>query len=155
MKNHYSVQGDYRHLCIDGKEMRGSGRASGTNHPQRNYAMLNIYEAASYTVIECEPIDKKENEIPVAQRLLRQMNLKNTVIMQTHFTVREKPQPSFMKEKASMCLLQKRIRSSCQKKYKPVLRNIQTKSENTKKTAVSLKFWSFPKAMYWQMNGQV
>ena len=80
LKNHYSVQGDYRHLCIDGKEMRGSGRTSGTNHPQRNYAMLNIYEAASYTVIECEPIDKKENEIPVAQRLLRQMNLKNTVI---------------------------------------------------------------------------
>lgn len=42
--------------------------------------MLNIYEAASYTVIECEPIDKKENEIPVAQRLLKQMNLKNTVV---------------------------------------------------------------------------
>ena len=80
LKNHYAMQGDYRHLCIDGKEMRGSGRASTTNNPQRNYAMLNIYEASSLTIIECEPIDTKENEIPVAQRLLKQMDLKNAVV---------------------------------------------------------------------------
>lgn len=80
LKNHYSIQGDYRHLCIDGKEMRGSGRSASTHNPQRNYAMLNIYEASSFTILECEPIDKKENEIPVAQRLLKQMDLKNTVV---------------------------------------------------------------------------
>lgn len=62
------------------KEMRGSGRSAGTHNPQRNYAMLNIYEAFSFTILECVPIDKKENEIPVAQRLLKNMNLKNTVV---------------------------------------------------------------------------
>ena len=80
MRNHYAVQGDYRHLCIDGKEMRGSGRASDTKNPQHNYAMLNIYEASSYTIIECEAIEKKENKIPVAQRLLEKMDLKNAVV---------------------------------------------------------------------------
>ncbi|MGM9941093.1 MAG: ISAs1 family transposase [Bulleidia sp.] len=80
MRNHYAVQGDYRHMCIDGKEMRESGRASNTKNPQHNYAMLNIYDASSYTIIECEAIDKKENEIPVAQRLLEKMDLKNAVI---------------------------------------------------------------------------
>ena len=67
-------------MCIDGKEMRGSGRASDTKNPQHNYAMLNIYEASSYTIIECEAIEKKENEIPVAQRLLEKMDLKNAVV---------------------------------------------------------------------------
>lgn len=80
LKKHYTVEGDYRHLCIDGKEMRGSGRASDTKNPQHNYSMLNIYEASSFTIIECEAIDKKENEIPVAQRLLEKMDLKNAVI---------------------------------------------------------------------------
>lgn len=80
LKNHYTMRGDYRHLCIDGKEMRASGRSKDTNNPKRNIAMLNVFEANTYTILECVPIDEKENEIPVAQELLLKFNLKNTAV---------------------------------------------------------------------------
>lgn len=80
LKKNYTKQGDYRHLCIDGKEMRASGRSNVSKSPRRNTAMLNVFDANTYTVLECVPIDEKENEIPVAQELLLKFNLRNTAV---------------------------------------------------------------------------
>lgn len=80
LEKHALKQGDYTHLGIDGKEIRGSGRSKNTKNPLRNTATLNVYDSSLGTCIACTPIDKKENEIPVAQRIIKEMYLKNTVV---------------------------------------------------------------------------
>lgn len=79
LENHLLKHGDIRHIGIDGKEMRGSGRSKESNNPQRNIAMLNVYDCSLMTAVYSEPISDKENEIPVAQRILQTINKKNTV----------------------------------------------------------------------------
>lgn len=80
LEKHLSKTGDYRHISFDGKEMRGSGRSKNTQTPKQNTAMLNVYDTGLATVIRCEPIDDKKNEIPAAQQILRTMDLRNTVL---------------------------------------------------------------------------
>ena len=80
LERHFLTQGDYKHISFDGKEMRGSGRASATQNPRRNTAMLNVYDTGCATVICCEPIDEKENEIPVSQELFRWLEFKNSIL---------------------------------------------------------------------------
>lgn len=79
LENNLRKQGDYKHIGFDGKEMRGSGRSKETKNPKGNISMLNIYDSGLMTAVFSEPIDNKESEIPVAQNLLKTMNLKNVV----------------------------------------------------------------------------
>ncbi len=80
LETHTLKQGDYKHFCFDGKEMRGSGRSESTQNPKRNISMLNIYDSCLYTALISEPIEEKENEIPVVQRLLPQLCFKKSVL---------------------------------------------------------------------------
>ena len=80
LERHIQGQGDYKHMAFDGKEIRGSGRSKDTKNPRRNTAMLNVYDTGCATVICCEPIDEKENEIPVSQELFRWMEFRNTIL---------------------------------------------------------------------------
>lgn len=70
----------YTHLAVDGKEFRGSGRGKDTKNPKRNTATLNIYDSSSDVCLYSIPIDEKTNEIPVAQKKLKQLDLRNTII---------------------------------------------------------------------------
>lgn len=72
-------RGERKHISFDGKEVRGSGRSKDTNNPKRNIAMLNIYDSSLMTAIHSEPIDEKENEIPVIQRLLKDFHIKGNL----------------------------------------------------------------------------
>lgn len=80
LERHVKGQGDYKHMAFDGKEIRGSGRRKDTRNPKRNTAMLNVYDTGCATVICCEPIDEKENEIPVSQDLFQWMEFRNTIL---------------------------------------------------------------------------
>lgn len=80
LENNVKITGDHKHIGVDGKEMRGSGRAAGCQKPLRNVSMLNIYDSSCMTTITSVPIDEKDNEIPVAQDLLKKMELKKNVI---------------------------------------------------------------------------
>ena len=80
LERNFLTQGDYKHMAFDGKEIRGSGRSADTKNPKRNTAMLNVYDTGCATVICCEPIDEKENEIPVSQELFRWMEFKNSIL---------------------------------------------------------------------------
>ena len=80
LETHTLKQGDYKHLCFDGKEMRGSGRSENTQNPKRNIAMLNVYDSCLYTALISEPIEEKENEIPVVQRILPELCFKRSVL---------------------------------------------------------------------------
>ena len=69
-----------RHLSVDGKEQRGTGRKYGTSEKVPNLQTLHFYDVTDGICIFSAPIEAKTNEIPVAQKLLSMMHLKNTVV---------------------------------------------------------------------------
>ena len=71
---------EYRHLSMDGKEERGSGRKEGTDEEIPNIQTLHIYDCSKGICLQSEPIDNKTNEIPVGQSLLKLMNLRDCVV---------------------------------------------------------------------------
>lgn len=71
----------YTHLCVDGKELRGTGVGlKDDGQTIRNLQSLNIYNTTSDICIMSKAIEEKTNEIPVAQELLGKMNLRNTIV---------------------------------------------------------------------------
>jgi len=69
-----------RHLGIDGKEQRGSGRKYDTQEKVANLQTLHCYDISNALCLYSVPINEKTNEIPVAQSLLKNMQLKNCVV---------------------------------------------------------------------------
>lgn len=69
-----------RHICIDGKQLRGTGRHESSKGEIKDLQILNVYDNGSETCIYSEAIDSKTNEIPHAQKILSGMNLKDTVV---------------------------------------------------------------------------
>jgi len=69
-----------KHICIDGKEEIGTGRANTIKGPLKNRQILNVYDCDNEICLYTESIDEKTNEIPHAQDILSIMDLKNTVV---------------------------------------------------------------------------
>ena len=81
IKNVLPKQDDgYRHLCVDGKEQRGTGRNYDNDEKVRNLQTLHIYDSTNEICIYSEAISEKTNEIPVAQEALKTMNLKGCIV---------------------------------------------------------------------------
>lgn len=72
--------GTYKHLAVDGKEVRGSDRSENSQKPKSNVQILNIFDDGLQTCIHSEAIPEKTNEIPTAQDFLKGICLKKTVI---------------------------------------------------------------------------
>ena len=70
----------YRHLSVDGKQLRGTGRENTMNGPIKDLQILNVYDNTSDTCLVSEKIEDKTNEIPHAQTILSQMELKDTLV---------------------------------------------------------------------------
>lgn len=74
-------KGGYRHVSVDGKEVKGSGRAKTEDKDGlRNIQVLNLYNNSTCVCMHSETIEEKTNEIPVAQRLLGAMELRKVVV---------------------------------------------------------------------------
>ena len=71
---------EYRHLSMDGKEERGTGRKEGAKDEIPNIQTLHIYDCSNGICLQSESIDSKTNEMPVGQSLLKLMNLKGCVV---------------------------------------------------------------------------
>ena len=69
-----------RHICVDGKEERGTGRKYGTDEKTKNLQTLHIHDASNEVCLFSVSIPEKTNEIPVAQELLKSMNLKGCIV---------------------------------------------------------------------------
>ena len=69
-----------RHLGLDGKEQNGTGRKYGTDQKVANLQTLHCYDITNGICLHSVPIESKTNEIPVAQKLLLSMNLKNCIV---------------------------------------------------------------------------
>jgi len=68
------------HIGIDGKEQKGTGRKYGTAQKVPNLQTLHCYDVTNGICLYSVPIDTKTNEIPVAQALLKLMQLENCVV---------------------------------------------------------------------------
>ncbi|MDR2821542.1 MAG: ISAs1 family transposase [Mycoplasmataceae bacterium] len=120
----FDVEGKYRHLAIDGKEVRSSGRNKNTLNPSRNASNLSIYESGTHIVLDTEVIDEKTNEIPVAQKLLSRLDLKNSIItadalhsqIKTTEVIREKGGDYILNVKFN----QKELREEMESKFKKI-----------------------------------
>lgn len=66
-------------VSVDGKQLRGTGRNM-QDGEIRDLQILNFYEQDGETCTDSCSIEDKTNEIPVAQRELRAMNLKDTTV---------------------------------------------------------------------------
>lgn len=71
---------DYRHISVDGKQLRGTGRENMMKGPIKDLQILNVYDNTSDTCLVSEKIEDKTNEIPHAQSILSQMELKDTLV---------------------------------------------------------------------------
>ena len=69
-----------RQICVDGKEEKGTGRKYGTDQKVPNLQILNIYDSSLGVFLYSKSIDNKTNEIPVAQEVLANMQLKGCVV---------------------------------------------------------------------------
>ena len=69
-----------RHISIDGKEIRGTGRKNDTKTPSKNTQILNVYDNTNSICIKTETISSKTNEIPVAQEILSNCVLNKTIV---------------------------------------------------------------------------
>lgn len=69
-----------RLICIDGKEEKGTGRKYGTDEEIRNLQTLHVFDASSEICLFSRTIDKKTNEIPVAQEVLKTLQLKDCIV---------------------------------------------------------------------------
>lgn len=69
-----------RLICVDGKEEKGTGRKYGTDEEIRNLQTLHIFDASSEICLFSRTIDKKTNEIPVAQEVLKTLQLKECIV---------------------------------------------------------------------------
>jgi len=75
-----SETGEKRLINVDGKEQNGTGRKYGTDEKVRNLQTLHIYDASNGICLVSRPIDKKTNEIPVAQDVLGTMQLRDAIV---------------------------------------------------------------------------
>jgi predicted transposase YbfD/YdcC len=75
------TSGELRHISLDGKEQKGTGRKYGTAEKVHNLQTLHCYDVSNGICLASIPIDQKTNEIPTAQSLLKTtMQLKNCVV---------------------------------------------------------------------------
>ena len=71
-----------RHVCVDGKTARGTGRLKGTGLDREvsQLQTLHVYDRSDAICLISEKISDKTNEIPVAQSILRLFDLRDTVV---------------------------------------------------------------------------
>jgi predicted transposase YbfD/YdcC len=69
-----------RQICIDGKEQKGTGRKYNYDEKIRNLQTLHVYDTSNEICLYSKAINEKTNEIPVAQKILASMNLKNCIV---------------------------------------------------------------------------
>lgn len=74
------VEDGYTMICVDGKEQNGTGRNYGHEDKVPNLQTLHVYDASNEICLYSSAIDKKTNEIPVAQEILETMNLKGCIV---------------------------------------------------------------------------
>jgi predicted transposase YbfD/YdcC len=104
LSSHLIDDTGYTQLAIDGKEARASGRNYGQDNKVKNMATMNFYDVGTNICISSVTIDDKSNEIPVAQSVLNQLNIKNFIISSDAMNTQKKTVETIINGKAHYVL---------------------------------------------------
>jgi len=80
LKMALGIKKGLRHIALDGKEQKGTGRKYNTDQKASNLQTLHCYDVSNGICLASVPIDEKTNEIPTAQHLLKKMQLKDCIV---------------------------------------------------------------------------
>lgn len=81
IKKSLSIKNEGKRLvCVDGKEERGTGRKYNSDTKLPNLQLLHVYDASHGVCLFSQPINEKTNEIPTAQDILKDLQLKDVVV---------------------------------------------------------------------------
>lgn len=69
-----------KQIAMDGKELRGSGRKYETDEKVRNSQIMHFYDTDTQICLSSELIDNKHNEIPMARKIIKILNLRNVLV---------------------------------------------------------------------------
>ena len=69
-----------KQYCIDGKTSRGTGRLKDTEREIRQLQTLHVYDRTDGICLISKAIADKTNEIPVAQEVLKLMDLRGSIV---------------------------------------------------------------------------
>lgn len=89
----------YTMICVDGKEQNGTGRNYGYDGKIPNLQTLHVYDASNEICLYSNAIDSKTNEIPVAQDILKTMNLKDCIVTFDALHTQKKTVEAIIKQK--------------------------------------------------------
>lgn len=79
VKNNINNSG-VEQIAMDGKVLRGSGRKYDTNEKIPNKEIMHFWDTSNGICLRSVAISEKTNEIPVAQSVLKELDIKNKII---------------------------------------------------------------------------
>lgn len=92
-------------IAVDGKETRRTAKADGeTIEDRRNMNNLNVQSTEYGITLSSTRIDEKSNEIPEAQKVLKKMNLKGTVVTADALNTQKTTADVIIESKGDYCL---------------------------------------------------
>jgi len=69
-----------RHYCVDGKTACGTGRLKGSSRETKQIHTLHVYDRTDGICIISKEVGDKTNEIPVAQAILKLLDLNGSIV---------------------------------------------------------------------------
>lgn len=92
-------------IAVDGKETRGTAKADAEKvEDRRNMNNLNVQSTEYGITLSSTRIDEKSNEIPEAQKVLKKMNLKGTVVTTDALNTQKGTAEVIIESKGDYCL---------------------------------------------------
>jgi len=92
-------------IAVDGKETRGTGKTYSEDKAEsRNMNNLNVQSTEYGITLSSTRISEKSNEIPEAQRVIRKMNLKGTVVTADAMNTQKDTAAVIIDSKGDYCL---------------------------------------------------
>jgi predicted transposase YbfD/YdcC len=80
LKRAFQMEEGIKQYCLDGKTARGTGRLKGSEREVKQMHTLHVYDRSDGICLVSKEVGDKTNEIPVAQEVLRLLDLKGAVV---------------------------------------------------------------------------
>lgn len=80
IKRAFQIDTGIKQYCLDGKTARRTGRLKGTEREVKQLHTLHVYDRSDGICIVSKEAGKKTNEIPVAQEILKLLDLNGSIV---------------------------------------------------------------------------
>jgi predicted transposase YbfD/YdcC len=80
LKRAFHIEEGVKQYCLDGKTARGTGRLKGSEREVKQMHTLHVYSRSDGICLVSQEVGDKTNEIPVAQEILRLLDLKGSIV---------------------------------------------------------------------------